>query len=112
MRNIQVFVKTFPFWERIRKGPANGLVHSATQITSPDTGATGSGYSLGGTVINELGSVTYVSSAYNRVTFPIAVFATGRGVGLKELAAVRAGGAAYDPMRTEMSKPHWTRLVD
>lgn len=93
-----LFVKTFPAWDRMRKLPSNGLVHAATQITSPDA-ANG----LGGTVINELGAVTYTSSTYNRVTFPIAVFATGRGVGLKELAAVQAGGANYDPMRSEMA---------
>lgn len=93
-----LFVKQFPAWERLRKGPSNGLVHAATQITSPE-----SAYSLGNTVITELGSVNYVASTYNRATFPIAVFATGRGVGLKEMAAVRQGGANYDPMKSEMA---------
>lgn len=94
-----LFVKEFPVFERLAKGPSNGLVHAATQITSPEDA-----YSLGGTLLSsELGAINPVRSDYNRVTFPIAVFATGRGVSLKELAAVNAGGAAYDPQKTELS---------
>lgn len=63
-------------------------MHAANQITSPDANT-----ALGGTIITELGTVSYTASAFNRVTYPIAVFATGRGVGIKELAAVSAGGA-------------------
>jgi hypothetical protein len=92
-----LFVKQFPAFERLAKGPANGLVHAATQITSPDSS------SLGSTVVSELGSVGYVASTYNRVTFPVAVFATGRGISFKELAAVSQGGAPYDPSKTEMA---------
>ena len=93
-----LFVKTFPAFERLAKAQSNGLVHAANQIVLPD--ATNG---LGGTIITELGTVSYTASQFNRVTYPIAVFATGRGVGIKELAAVSAGGAPYDPMRTEMS---------
>lgn len=77
-----LFVKVFPAFERLAKGPANGLVHAFNQITSPDSSAFQS------TVISELGSVNYVASTYVRQTAPIAVFATGRGLSIKELAAV------------------------
>jgi hypothetical protein len=92
-----LFVKQFPVFERLAKGQSNGLVHAFNQITSPDASAAQS------TVISELGTVNYVSSTYARGTAPIAVFATGRGVGLKEIAAVSAGGAPYDPQKTEMA---------
>jgi hypothetical protein len=92
-----LFVKSFPAFDRLAKGPANGLVHAFNQITSPDSS------SLGSTIISELGTVGYVSSSFNRQTAPIAVFATGRGVSIKEVAAVQAGGAPYDPQRTEMA---------
>jgi hypothetical protein len=92
-----LFVKRFPWYDRINKAQSNGLVHAWNQMTSPDnTNA------LGGTVIAELGSVTYTATAFARQTAPIAVLATGRGVGIKELAAVQAGGANYDPMQTEL----------
>lgn len=94
-----IFVKRFPVWERLEKIPANGLTHVANQITAPDSG------SLGSTVITETGTVNYTAGTYNRLTFPIAVFATGRGVSFKEIAAVQAGGSppAYSPELTEMS---------
>lgn len=92
-----LFVKVFPAFERFAKGPANGLVHAFNQITSPDA----SGFQS--TLISELGTVGYVSSSFVRQTAPIAVFATGRGVGIKEMAAVSAGGAPYDPQKTEMA---------
>lgn len=92
-----LFVKTFPYFERIAKGPANGLVHAFNQITSPDPS------SFQSTVISELGTVSYTSSSFLRQTAPIAVFATGRGVSIKEMAAVQAGGAPYDPQKTEMA---------
>lgn len=92
-----LFVKEFPAFDSIAKGPSNGLTHAATQITSPQNGM-----ALGATVQTELGTVTYDASAFARATFPIAVFAVGRGVSIKELAAVRQGGAAYDPHNIEM----------
>lgn len=93
-----LFVKQFPVFERLARGPANGLVHAFNQIISPD-----STNGLGGTIITELGTVTYVSSNYQRQTAPVAVFATGRGVSFKELAAVAQGGAPYDPHKTELA---------
>lgn len=92
-----LFVKVFPAFERIAKGPANGLVHAYNQITSPDTNGFQS------TVISELGTVNYTTSSFVRQTAPVAVFATGRGVSIKEMAAVQAGGAPYDPQKTEMA---------
>lgn len=92
-----LFVKTFPAWERMRKGQANGLVHAANQITSPDSSA------LGSTITTELGAVSYVASTFVRQTYPIAVFATGRGVSFKELAAVSAGGMSWDPSKLELA---------
>jgi hypothetical protein len=92
-----LFVKTFPAFERIAKGPANGLVHAFNQITTPDAS------SFQSTVMAELGTVNYVASTFARQTAPIAVFATGRGVSIKEMAAVNAGGAGYDPQKTEMA---------
>lgn len=94
-----IFVKRFPVFERLAKIPANGLTHVANQITAPDSG------SLGSTVITETGTVPYTAGLYNRLTFPIAVFATGRGVSFKEIAAVQAGGSPpnYSPELTEMS---------
>lgn len=53
--------------------------------------------------MTELGTVSYASSDYQRATYPIAVFAQGRGVSIKELAAVQAGGAPYEPMQIEMT---------
>lgn len=94
-----IFLKVFPFFDYISHEPANGLVHTATQITTPESGYTGAPTSW----TSEVATFNYVNGAYNRVTFPIAIFAQGRGVGLKELAAVSAGGVNYDPMGLEMS---------
>ncbi len=99
-----LFVKRFPAFDRLAKGPSNGLVHAATQMTAPD------GLSLGSSLITELGTVSFTNTAYNRATFPIAVFATGRGVSFKEIAAVAQGGAPYDPTKTEMANG-MTRLA-
>jgi len=98
-----IFLKRFPVFERIQKKPSNGLVHQATRITAPDSG------SLGSTIITETGTVSYTAGTYDKLTFPIAVFATGRGVSFKEIAAVEAGGSppAYSPELTEMAKQHW-----
>src|SRR6266702_939285 len=101
-----LFVKQFPAFERLAKGPANGLVHAFNQISTPDAGAFQS------TLISELGSVSYASSTYVRQTSPNAVFATGRGVSIKELAAVNAGGAPYDPQKTEMANGMLKLAID
>jgi hypothetical protein len=94
-----IFVKKFPVFDRLDKKPSNGLVHVAARVTSPDSGAQGS------TLIAETGTVPYSSGSYDRLTFPIAVFATGRGVTFKETAAVNQGGSppSYSPELTEMA---------
>lgn len=104
-KKYTLFVKTFPAWDRIEKLPSNGLVHAANQITAPDT------QSLGASVITELGTVSYASSTFTRQTYPIAVFAQGRGVSIKEMAAVQQGGAPYDPMKIELARQHWPCVV-
>lgn len=56
-------------------------------------------------MITETGTVSYTAGTYDKLTFPIGVFATGRGVSFKEIAAVEAGGSppAYSPELTEMA---------
>ncbi len=93
-----LFVKKFPYYERIKKLPSNGLVHTETQMTTPDEGT-----ALTNIAVSEIGTVNYLSSQYNRATYPIAIMANGRGVSFLESAAVRAGGAPYDPAKNELS---------
>lgn len=95
----QLFVTRFPAWERMKKKPANGLVHAFNQITSPASGA-----SLFATVLtSELANVSFQRSNFVRQTAPVAVMATGRGSSFKELAAVRQGGVQYDVLGTELA---------
>lgn len=93
-----LFVTRFPAWERIKKEEGNGLVHAYNQVTSPDGGA-----ALGSSVIQDLTTVNFYASGLTRKTAPIAEFAVGRGVGIKELGAVRGGGAPYDVEGTELA---------
>lgn len=102
--NNNVYVKKFPAWERFVKLPSNGLVHAATQQTAPDGTAQGSSF------IAELGTVPYTTTTNQRATFPIAVMANGRGVSLKEIAAVAQGGASYNPQEIE-SQGAMTKLA-
>jgi hypothetical protein len=95
----------FPAFDRIKHLPSNGLVHAYNQITAVD------GAALGSSLISELGTVNYQVSQFARQTAQIAVFATGRGAGIKEQAAVKAGGMSYDILGTELAKQHWPRLV-
>ncbi len=92
-----LFVRKFPLWEYLPKGESNGLTHVANQMTATDTNA------LGATLIAETGAISYVEGTYNRATYPIAVFGTGRGVTFKELAAVKAGGAPLQPLQSELA---------
>lgn len=96
-----LFLKKFPFFDYIPHAQANGIVHTAVQITAAESGYTPGSQPT--SLISEVGTVGYVNGAYARATFPIAVFAQGRGVGLKEIAAVSAGGVNYDPMGLEMA---------
>lgn len=92
-----LYVQSFPAWERIQHGQANGLVHAFNQMTAPD------GNALGSSAISELGTVTYNQTTFSRQTANIAVLATGRGVSFKEQAAVAGGGAPYNPLATELA---------
>ncbi len=51
--------------------------------------------------MGELGTVGYTTGNYNRATWPIAVLGNGRGVSIKEIAAVAQGGAPYNPRELE-----------
>ncbi len=95
--NNRVFVQRFPWFELIPKGQSNGLSHVANQITATDSGAIGSTL-----LASETTAISYVEGTYNRVTYPVAIFGTGRGVTFKELAAVRAGGAPLQPLEIEL----------
>jgi hypothetical protein len=87
-----LFVKKFPLFERLRKEPANGLVHAYNQITS-----------YGDAVFQtETGTATDDSSTYARQTTNIAVLATRRGITLKSQFAINQGGAGYDGLATEL----------
>ena len=102
-----LFVKKFPFFDALRHGPANGLVHAANQVTAIDNQALGSSL-----ISTDVGVVNYFASTYNRVTFPIAIFAQGRGVSIREAAAVQAGGSAYNPAQTELGNAMYRLATD
>lgn len=78
-----LFVKRFPFFDRIRKEPANGLVHAFNQQSA-----------YGDAVFQtETGTVTDDTNTYNRATTNVAVLATRRGITLKSQFAITQGGA-------------------
>jgi len=89
-----LFVKRFPLFERLRKEPANGLVHAYNQQTS-----------FGDAVFQtELGTVTDDVNVYARQTTNVAVLATRRGISLKSQFAIQQGGAAGNHgLATELS---------
>lgn len=88
----ELFIREFPAWDVIPKVPANGLVHAYNQMTSFGDAQ----------FMPELGTVTDDRSTYVRATTNIAILATRRGVSLKGAAAIRAGGAGYDPEQMEI----------
>lgn len=89
---LEMFIRQFPAWERFPKEPANGLVHAFNRTTS-----------FGGAeFMGELGTVTDSASVYDRATTPISILATRRGVTIKSVAAVQAGGMAWSPEQMEM----------
>jgi len=97
-----LFVRAFPAFERVRKGPSNGLVHAFNQMSQPDPNYSSSSNTIS-TAITEIGTVSYTASTYVRKTANITVFGLGRGVSFKEMAAVAQGGAPYDPTKTELA---------
>jgi hypothetical protein len=89
-----LFVKRFPLFERLRKEPANGLVHAYNQQTSFGDAA----------FQTELGTVTDDVNVYARQTTNVAVLATRRGISLKSQFAIQQGGAAGNHgLATELS---------
>ena len=88
----EMFIRNFPAYERFPKEPANGLVHAYNRTTS-----------FGGAAfMGELGTVTDSVAVYERATTPITILATRRGVTIKAVAAVNAGGMAWNPEQMEM----------
>ena len=88
-----LFVKKFPFFERIRKEPANGLVHAFNQQSA-----------YGSAVFQtETGTVTDDSSTYARQTTNVAVLATRRGITLKSQFALTQGGSPFNGLSSELA---------
>ena len=88
-----LFVKRFPFFDRIRKEGANGLVHAYNQQTAYGDAA----------FMTESGTVTDDTNTYARQTTNVAVLATRRGITLKSQFAIQQGGAGFDGLATELS---------
>ena len=87
-----LFVKKFPFFDRIRKEPANGLVHAFNQQTA-----------YGDAVFQtETGTVTDDNSTYARQTTNVAVLATRRGITLKNQFALGQGGSPFNGLSQEL----------
>lgn len=89
----ELYIREFPYWARIRKEPANGLVHAYDRVTSFGDAQ----------FMPELGTVTDDTSVYERATTPISVIATRRGVSLKAQFAVPAGGMSWNPEQLELT---------
>ena len=88
-----LFVKRFPFFERIRKEPANGLVHAFNQQTA-----------YGDAVFQtETGTVTDDNNTYSRQTTNVAVLATRRGITLKQQFALTGGGSPFNGLSAELA---------
>jgi hypothetical protein len=88
-----LFVKRFPFFERIRKEPANGLVHAFNQQTA-----------YGDAVFQtETGTVTDDTNTYSRQTTNVAVLATRRGITLKQQFALTGGGSPFNGLSAELA---------
>jgi hypothetical protein len=88
----ELYIREFPYWTRIAKEPANGLVHAYDRVTSFGDAQ----------FMPELGTVTDDTSVYERATTPVSVIATRRGVSLKSQFAVQAGGMPWSPEQLEL----------
>lgn len=90
---IELYIREFPFWDRVAKEPANGLVHAYNRVTS-----------FGGAeFMTELGTVTDSVAAYERATTPISILATRRGISLRSQFAVNAGGMNWNLEQLELT---------
>jgi hypothetical protein len=88
----ELYIRTFPAFDRFPKEPANGLVHTFQQITS-----FGDAQFMG-----ELGTVTDDRSEYVRQTTNVAILATRRGISLKSQFATLQSGSGFNPEQLEM----------
>lgn len=88
----ELYIRTFPVWNRISKEPANGLVHAYDRVTAYGDAQ----------FMTELGTVTDDTSTYERATTPVSVIATRRGITLKSQFAVQAGGMGFNPEQLEL----------
>lgn len=89
----ELYIRTFPAWDRIAKEPANGLTHTFQRITSFGDAQ----------FMPELGTVTDDRSAYERDTTNVAVIATRRGVSLKSQFATVQSGSGFNPEQLELT---------
>jgi hypothetical protein len=89
----ELYIRSFPAWDRFAKEPANGLVHAYNRQTSFGDAQ----------FMTELGTVTDDTSAYERATTPVSVIATRRGISLRSKFAVQAGGAGFNPEQLELA---------
>jgi hypothetical protein len=88
-----LFVKRFPMFERIRKEPANGLVHAFNQQTA-----------YGDAVFQtETGTVTDDANTYARQTTNVSVLASRRGITLKSQFALTQGGSPFNGISSELA---------
>lgn len=88
----ELFIRTFPAFDRFRKEPANGLVHTWNQVTDYGDAE----------FMAELGTVADDKSAYARQTTNVAIISTRRGISLKSKFSVAAGGMSYNPEQIEL----------
>ena len=88
----EVFIRSFPAYDRMPKEPANGLLHAWNQITSYGAAK----------FMAELGTVSDDNSVFHRESTNVAILATRRGISLKSQFAVMAGGMNYNPEAIEL----------
>jgi hypothetical protein len=88
----EVFIRSFPAYDRMPKEPANGLLHAWNQITSYGSAK----------FMAELGTVSDDNSVFHRESTNVAILATRRGISLKSQFAVMAGGMNYNPEAIEL----------
>lgn len=88
----ELYIRSFPAWDRMAKEPANGLVHAYNRQTTFGDAQ----------FMTELGTVTDDTAVYERATTPVSVLATRRGVSLKSQFATLQGGAGFNPEQLEL----------
>ncbi len=89
---LALFVRRFPAFQRIRKIPANGLVHAWNKITDYGDAQ----------FMPELGTVTDDNNTYERATTNIGILARRVGISLKAGFAVNQGGGGWNLEQVEL----------